>query len=113
MGQSTRRGKSSRAGIRAQSVAVIVTLRCMARMGVIVRSMFAGVIVIMDRRIAMLMPMFVLVPMLVAVGVHVFVRVSCVAVRVLVRMAVSVLVRMQMFVFVVALHCRLLSSGSR
>jgi hypothetical protein len=47
--------------------------------------------------------------MLVAVGMRVFMGVGCVSVTVFVRMAVGVLVRMQMFVFVVALHCKLLS----
>ena len=90
-------------------MAVIVDLLFMGRMDVIVRTMVAGVIVVMDQDIAMVMPMFVLVAMLVAVGVRVFMGVYCVSVTVFVRMAVGVLVRMQMFVFVVALHCELLS----
>ncbi len=97
--------------VRGKSVAVIVDLFFMCRMDVVVRTMIAGVIVVMDQRIAMVMSMFVLVVMLVPVGVRVFMCVSRVAAGVLVSMAVGVLVGMQMFVLMVALHCELLSFG--
>ena len=57
----------------------------MRRMGVVVRTMIAGVIVVMNRGFSMGMPMFVLVAMLVV-------------------MCVAVLVGVQMLVLVVALH---------
>jgi hypothetical protein len=49
-------------------MAVIVGLLVMCRMDMTVWTMVAGVIVVMDQDVAMVMPMFVLVTMLVAVG---------------------------------------------
>ena len=92
-------------------MAVIVELFFMCRMDVHVRTMVARVIMIMKRRVPMVMPMFVLVPMLVPMGVRLLVCVRSTSVGMFVRMAVSVLVGMQMLVLVVALHCELLSFG--
>jgi len=57
--------------------------------------------------------MFVLVVMLVAMCVQVLMGVRHVSVGVFVRMAVGMLVGVQMLMFVVALHCQLLSFGVR
>ena len=92
-------------------MAVIVYLFFMCRMDVIVRSMVARVIVVMDQGVSMVMLMFVLMAMLVPMCVGVLMRVLHVSVKVLVRMVVSVLVGMQMLVLMVALHCELLSFG--
>jgi hypothetical protein len=92
-------------------VGVIVDLSFMALMDVIVRTVFAGVLVVMNRHALMLMPMFVLVAMLVAMLMRVLMGVHHVSVGVFVRMAVGMLVGMQMLMFVVALHCELLSFG--
>ena len=100
-----------RTGFATKLMSVIVDLFFMSRMGVVVRTMIAGVIVVMNQDIAMVMPMFVLVAMVMPVGVRMFVSVNHVSVCVFVRMAVGVIVGMQMFVFVVALHCELLSLG--
>ena len=92
-------------------MAVIVDLHFMALMDVIVWTMLACVILVMDQGVAMFVSVLVLVTMLVTVGVRVFMSVSYVSVGVLVRMGVGVLVCMQMFVFMVALHCELLLLG--
>ena len=83
----------------------------MTRMDVIVRTMVAGVLVVMNQGVSMIMPMFVLVVMLVAVCVRVLMGMSHVPMAMFVRMAVGMLVGMQMLMFVVALHCELLSFG--
>lgn len=85
-------------------------LQFMGRMDVIVWTMFAHVIVVMDQGVAMVVSVLVLVAMLVTVCMGVFVAMSCFSVGVFMGMAVGVLMRMQMLVFVVALHCELLSS---
>jgi hypothetical protein len=48
------------------SVGVIVDLYFMTRMDVIMRTMVADVLVVMNQHVSMIMPMFVLVVMLVA-----------------------------------------------
>jgi hypothetical protein len=94
-----------------KSVGVVVHLYFMTRMDVIVRTMVAGVLVVMNQHISMIMPMLVLVVMLVAVCVRVLMGMSHVPMTMCVRMAVGVFVGMQMLMFVVALHCELLSFG--
>jgi hypothetical protein len=90
---------------------VVVHLFFMGLMDVIVRTMVAGVLVVMNHCVSMIMPMFVLVAMLVAVCVRVLMGMSHVPMAMFVRMAVGVVVRVQMLMFVVALHCELLSFG--
>ncbi len=90
---------------------VIVDLLFIGLMDVIVRTVVAGVIVVMNQDVSMIMPMFVLVVMLVAVCVRVLMGMSHVPMTMFVSMAVGVFVGMQMLVFVVALHSKLLSFG--
>jgi len=97
--------------VLGKSVGVIVDLSFMSRMDVIVRTMVARVIVVMNQDVSMIMPMFVLVVMFVAVCVRVLMGMSHVPVDMFVRMAVGVLVGMQMLVLMVAFHCGLLSFG--
>ncbi len=97
--------------VLGKSVGVIVDLSFMSRMDVIVRTMVARVIMVMDQDVSMIMPMFVLVVMLVAVCVRVLMGMSHVSVAMFVRMAVGVFVGVQMLVLMVALHCGLLSFG--
>jgi hypothetical protein len=88
-----------------------MSLRLVSGVNVVVRAMVAGVLVVMNRHALMVMPMFVLVAMLMPVGVRVLMGVRHVSVGVFVRMAVGMLVGVQMLMFVVALHCELLSFG--
>ncbi|MGO9571141.1 MAG: hypothetical protein ACLP5H_26750 [Desulfomonilaceae bacterium] len=88
---------------------VIVDLRFVARMDMIVGAVVAGVLVVMDQDVPMIMPMLVLVLMLVAMLMRVLMGMSLVPMSMFVRMAVGMLVGVQMLVFVVALHCELLS----
>ena len=81
----------------------------MGLMDVIVSAMVARVIMVMNQYVSMIMPMFVLVVMLMPVCVRVLMGVRHVSVAMFVRMAVGMLVGVQMLVFVVALHCELLS----
>lgn len=90
---------------------VIVDLLFMGLMDVIVKTVVAGVLVVMNQYVSMIMPMFVLVVMLVAVCVRVLMGMSHVPMTMFVSMAVGVFVGMQMLVFVVALHSELLSFG--
>jgi hypothetical protein len=92
-------------------VGVVVHLFFMGLMDMIVRAVVAGVLVVMNQCVSMIMPMFVLVVMLVAVCVRVLMGVRHVSMAMFVRMAVGMLVGVQMLMFVVALHCELLSFG--
>jgi hypothetical protein len=92
-------------------VGVIVDLLFVGLMDVIVGTVVAGVLVVMNQYASMIMPMFVLVVMVVAVGVRVLMGMGHLPMTMFVRMAVGVFVGMQMLVFVVALHVELLSFG--
>ena len=83
---------------------VIVDFLFMGRVDMVVRTMVAGVIMVMKQRVSMIVAMFVFVVMLVAMGMNVLVRVFHVSVNVFVSMRVAVLVGVQMLVFVVAVH---------
>lgn len=102
---------SHKVRLDGKSVGVIVDLFFVGQMDVIVRAVIARVIVVMNRGVSMIVPMFVLMTMLMPVGVRVLMGVSLVSVFVFVRMAVGVLVCMQMLMLMVALHCELLSFG--
>jgi hypothetical protein len=88
---------------------VIVEFPLMFRMDVLVGSVVAGVIMVVYRGISMIVSVFVFVPVLMSVGVLMFVRVLHLSVRMLVSMAVGVVVGVKMFVLVVAVHRQLLS----
>lgn len=92
-------------------MAVLVGLLLVGWMRVIVCTMIPGVIVVVNQRVSMVVPMFVFVEMLVAVSVGVLVRVFHVAVNVFVSVRVAVIVDVQMLVLVVAVHDWLLSVG--
>ena len=99
------------AAFHRYTVGVVMNLRLVSGVNVVVRTMVAGVLVVMNRHALMVMPMFVLVAMLVAVCVRVLMGVRHVPMAMFVRMAVGMLVGVQMLMFVVALHCELLSFG--
>jgi hypothetical protein len=90
-------------------VGVVVDLGLVSGVNVVVRAVVAGVLVVMNQDVSMIMPMFVLVVMLVAMCVRVLMGMGHVPMAMFVRMAVGMLVGVQMLMFVVALHCELLS----
>ncbi len=88
---------------------MVVSLRVVGGVNVIVRAVVARVIMVVDRRVPMIMIMFVLVTMLVRMSVCVFMGVSLTSMGMSVCMAVSMLVRMQVLMFMISVHRDLLS----
>jgi hypothetical protein len=94
-------------------MSVFVDLFLMRRVHVIVRAVLARVIVaVVPGFSCVAMSVLVLVTVLVGVGVLVGVRVFRFAVPVFMLVGVYMLMRMQMLVFMVAVHCKLLSFGA-
>jgi len=95
-----------------RSVAVFMGLRLMGRMHVCVRTMVgSGVVMVMNRGISMVVPMFVLMAMFVAMLMRVLMCVFHFSMPMLMQMCVRMLMGMQMLMFVVSVHCELLLSG--
>jgi hypothetical protein len=95
-------------------VCVVVSFGVMRGMNVVVKAMVSSVVVGVRQLLSIVfVRVFVLVPMLVAVGVRVLVAVHLVSMAVLMGVGMAVLVGVQMLVLVVALHYGLLSWGCR
>ena len=93
-------------------MSVIVDLFLMRRMHMIVRAVLVRVVVAVAPGFSrMLMAVFMLVTVLVGVIMFVGVRVLRFSVPVFMIMRVNMFMRMEMLVFMVALHCKLLSFG--
>lgn len=88
------------------SVAVIVDFLSMRRMNMIVGAMFAGVIVVVDQGVLMVVPMLVFMVMLVRVLVRVLVRMRRVFMCVIVFVCVGMVVSVKVLMFVVTVHIR-------
>ena len=93
-------------------MSVIVDLFFMSRMHMIVRAVLVPVVVaVVPGFPRVFMAVLMLVTVLVGVGVFMAVGVLGFSVRVFMLMRVNMFVRMQMLVFMVAVHCKLLSFG--